>query len=148
MDTPAPKMFVGMLKSERCRALPVPVKPATFALAPLERITHVWLQGVIVRTAGEGGSQEGGSSTRFALDDGTGTIELDVAALRKRGPAELARLKTGESVLCVGTLQHGPTLDPNQRFVKVHKITATPADGNKDATWWLEVAELWREVLR
>jgi len=113
---PAVKMLISQLKPAKEVAR---TGGPAFALGSLI-FKRVWLQGLLV---------EGADRVSFLLDDGSGTLQLDM---------DFESWKSGLYVLVIGAYLRD---DDGVPFVKVHKIVDLSSFHSRDKLWRLEVTE-------
>eukprot|EP00245_Coleochaete_scutata_P011783 TRINITY_DN4447_c0_g1_i1.p1 TRINITY_DN4447_c0_g1~~TRINITY_DN4447_c0_g1_i1.p1 ORF type:complete len:140 (-),score=24.08 TRINITY_DN4447_c0_g1_i1:297-716(-) len=118
----APKLFVSEILRTR-----IQVREKKAPVHALGRLIfqRVWLQGTIVAT-----SQPG----RVVLDDGSGTVELDVS--KQEHPQSWM---PGMYIMVVGLLTHHR--NASEKHVKAHKIVDLSSAPDREPLWTLEVIE-------
>uniref|UniRef100_A0ACD6A7T5 Uncharacterized protein n=1 Tax=Avena sativa TaxID=4498 RepID=A0ACD6A7T5_AVESA len=95
------------------------------------RFQRAWIQGVIVRA-----EYSTGDGTLF-LDDGSCVTELMLQSEDAKGQS----WRPGMYVLVIGAYVSPESLDKLLPVVKVHKIVDLSTQPNREAMWYMEVAE-------
>ncbi|RHY53753.1 hypothetical protein DYB34_002981 [Aphanomyces astaci] len=85
---------------------------------------------------------------RFAVDDGTGVVWIDIQSLIKSNPSLNVRM--GEYVMIIGPVLGSLGVpEPSPERIQAHQVIPLAAkDVHRECLWFLEVIEYWNHAVR
>ncbi|RHY31772.1 hypothetical protein DYB25_009296 [Aphanomyces astaci] len=91
---------------------------------------------------------ESGVIPRFAVDDGTGVVWIDIQSLIKSNPSLNVRM--GEYVMIIGPVLGSLGVpEPSPERIQAHQVIPLAAkDVHRECLWFLEVIEYWNHAVR
>ncbi|ETV86960.1 hypothetical protein H257_01982 [Aphanomyces astaci] len=127
------KLFVRQLLSARS----LPESRSKYMYRGVELI-RAWIQGVVVEV----------QIPRFAVDDGTGVVWIDIQSLIKSNPS--LNVRVGEYVMIIGPVLGSLGVpEPSPERIQAHQVIPLAAkDVHRECLWFLEVIEYWSHAVR
>ncbi|RHY93817.1 hypothetical protein DYB35_003096 [Aphanomyces astaci] len=91
---------------------------------------------------------ESGVIPRFAVDDGTGVVWIDIQSLIKSNPSLNVRM--GEYLMIIGPVLGSLGVpEPSPERIQAHQVIPLAAkDVHRECLWFLEVIEYWNHAVR
>ncbi|KAF0683707.1 Aste57867_24269 [Aphanomyces stellatus] len=123
------KLFVRQLLSSRS----LQESRSKYLYRGVELI-RAWIQGIVVQV----------QRPRFAIDDGTGVVWIDMQSLVKSNPS--LDVRVGEYVMIIGPVMG--TNNHTPEWVQAHQVISLSGKSiQRESLWFLEVVEYWQSVV-
>ncbi|CAK4069093.1 unnamed protein product [Aphanomyces euteiches] len=127
------KLFVNQL----FQAKSLPESRSKYMYRGVELI-RAWIQGIVVQV----------EAPRFAIDDGTGVVWIDMQNLIKTNPH--VQVVVGEYVMIIGPVMGTGGSSPRHSpsWIQAHQVIRLSEKGmQRETLWFLEVIEYWTQVV-